>query len=188
MKALPRAERLTRARTFLSLTSTYVLGGGGRDPHAPTPFTWHNGERGADCIGFAMWCLGLDRFQPKEFRYYAGWMNTDSILDDAHTGCAGGHWEVVNRPVPGDLVIYHSLRRAGRMTRMGHVGVITAVPAEWQPRNICSEADWFDQMKRVTVVDCAGALARRLRKRAIGERPATIWAKDGNFVALREAA
>lgn len=173
---------LTRARTFLGLPSTYVLGAGGRDPMTPTPFTWRDGRRGADCIGFALWCRGIDRYQPGKFSYYDGWMNTDSILEDARHKVGGGHWRLLDRPTPGCLVIYPSLYRKGKITRMGHVGVVTAVPAEWRPRSLCTAKEWLAQMKLVEVIDCAGAIWRKLRGRAIARRDASIWAKDGHFV------
>jgi hypothetical protein len=140
--------------------------------------------RGADCVGFALWCLGLDRYQPGVFNHYDGWMNTDSILDDAEHGVGGDHWEFLERPRLGCLVIYPSIRKDGRMKRMGHVGVVVGVPAEWRARSICTAHEWAAQMKLARVIDCAGALARKLRGRAIAQRDASIWAADGRFVDL----
>lgn len=184
MKALSTVARCTRARALLGLPATYVLGGGGREPNAATPFTSHNGKRGADCIGFALWCLGLDRYQPKVFNHYDGWMNTDSILDDAEHGAGGDHWELLERPRPGCLVVYRSKYANGKRVLMGHVAVVVEVPAEWRPRILCTAREWVEQMKLVRVIDCAGALSRRLRGQAIAERDASIWAADGRFVDL----
>lgn len=81
----------------------------------------------ADCAGFVAWCLGYDRFQPKEFPLYGGWINCDSILGEARTS---SRWfEIVPEALPGDLVVFPSIDfdHDGDRDRVGHVGIVTDV-------------------------------------------------------------
>jgi hypothetical protein len=58
---------------------------GDRDPFAPHCADWSYGLRTptADCIGFVLWCSGIDRYQPNYHGSRDGWLNCVSLLDDA---------------------------------------------------------------------------------------------------------
>lgn len=152
--AVARARRMTRVK------STYVLGAGGRSPTASTPFTKRNGVTGSDCVGFTSWCLQHDRFQPETFPYYDGWINTDSLMMDA---VGEQSWyRRIDRPEPGDVVVFPSIYRDGKRVRMGHIGLVVEVPAEL----IDDVYAIPDRMRRhwlslIKVIDCAGARSRR---------------------------
>jgi hypothetical protein len=172
------AEAVERAKRIAALPkSVYVLGAGGRSPEAPTPFTSRDGKLGADCIGFAMWAWGVDRYQPKTFPFYHGWINTDSMLLDA-LGPQTTFEVIQPRNVfAGCAAVYPSLWKNGKMVRMGHIGLVTHVP---YPKIL---DQWY---KDVTVIDCAAALVRRVKGRAVGYRSAVIWNKpDARFVRIK---
>lgn len=171
---LPLNQILARAWDATTKPMRYYLGAGGRDPSKATCATVRDGITGSDCVGFVMWALGIDRYQPSRFGYYGGWMNTDSVIYDAtdvkgrKTGFSRA-WDRLSRPEPGALVIFPSLYKNGKRTRIGHVGLIVEVPAEW-PDNL---SEWSDKERRnllnlVKVIDCNASLARRLKGKAIG--------------------
>lgn len=116
---------------------------GGKDPTAPDPFDrWSNAgstfvNRTADCIGGAAWIGGFDRYQPKRFAHiYSGWINTDSMIQDAR-GPAKCFRALV-APEPGCFVVCAS-GSAGRS--IGHIGTVLEVPAEWDAsQKACWEA------------------------------------------------
>lgn len=106
---------------------------GGKDPTDQDPFDrWSKpGEsfvnRTADCIGGASWIGGFDRYQPVRFAHlYGGWINTDSMLLDAR-GQAKCFRELP-RPEPGCYVVCAS---GSRGHKVGHIGTVVSVPAEW---------------------------------------------------------
>ena len=108
---------------------------GGKDPSAPDPADrWSSDgqtfvNRTCDCIGGQAWCAGFDRYQPTRFVHlYDGWINTDSMILDAQgpRRC----FMPVDRPTPGDMVVCKS---GSRGHRVGHIGGIISVPAEWDP-------------------------------------------------------
>lgn len=101
----------------------YILGAGGRDPDAVTPWTKRNGALGSDCVGFVLWCWGIDRFQPS-FPEYGGWINTDSAMREAERYAQWFERVTLSRALPGDLVVWGSRYEAGRRVRVGHVGLI----------------------------------------------------------------
>lgn len=173
-------DSLARAWFQTTQKAKYILGEGGRNPANLTPFTPNaKGALGSDCIGFVLWCLGIDRYQPKLFTHYDGWMNTDSIMQDAKTGIGGGLWKLLDRPERGCLVIFPSIHKNGKMTRMGHVGIVVEVPAEW-PSDLAS---WNSKARRellklVKVIDCNASMSRRLLGKAIGQTTAAaLWDK-----------
>lgn len=189
--ALPVLRSVNQSVSLALYWSTqkakYILGEGGRNPANLMPMTPDNaGALGSDCVGFVLWCLGIDRYQPKLFTYYDGWMNTDSIIDDAKTRVGGGLWKILPKPEAGCLVIFPSLRDGnGKMTRMGHVAIVTEIPAIW-PDDV---PKWpsktrTELLKLVKVVDCNASLSRRFSGRAIGPNTAAaLWDKpDAVFV------
>lgn len=106
---------------------------GGKDPTAADPFdrwsrpgsTFVNVT--ADCIGGAAWCGGFDRYQPERFAHiYEGWINTDSMLEDAR-GPARCFVELP-RPTPGCFIVCAS-HTPGH--EVGHIGTVVEVPLEW---------------------------------------------------------
>lgn len=182
----PLADILARAWYWTTQKAKYVLGAGGRDPNASSPFTTKDGVVGSDCVGWVLWACGIDRYQPKLFTYYDGWMNTDSIIEDAKRGVGGKLWKLLAKPEVGCLVIFPSIHKNGKMTRMGHVGLVVEVPAEW-PDDFAS---WPDKerkelLKLVKVIDCNASWGRKLKGKAIGQiTAADLWNKpDAVFVA-----
>ncbi len=58
---------------------------GGSDPGADDCCDWSYGERTptADCIGFVLYCSGIDRKQPGYKGTRGEWLNCASLMDDA---------------------------------------------------------------------------------------------------------
>jgi hypothetical protein len=182
-----RARAVDRARAAATKPATYKLGAGGRSPTAPTPHTIRDGVLGSDCVGFTSWCLGHDRYQPKTFSLYDGWINTDSLMADAR---GKREWyEPIARPVPGDVVVYPSTYKDGVRQRIGHIGLVSFVP-DGMPADVYAlpAAERRSWLQRVLVIDCAGAAARR--PYAIKEAPAApTWDKpDAMFARCRRAS
>jgi hypothetical protein len=177
---LTRDHVLERVASLLSKASPLIqyshLPGqnGGFDPRAPDCASrWErNGMTllTSDCVGFYCWVRGVDRYQPVRFPLFGGWQNTDSIIQDAkgRAKC----WRIVDRPYPGCAVVYPGTFLAGVRVKMGHIGAVWSVPAEYAPK----ETEWWREVK---VADCHGP---RLKGRAIGLRDASIWQKRGVFV------
>lgn len=174
---------LSIARAYLiagSKPTRYKLGAGGRNPRAATPFTVRDGVLGCDCIGFVLWCLGIDRYQPELFPLYDGWINTDSCIMDANGGQK--FFERIYRPEVGALVVFPGIvdRKTGKRKRIGHVGIISSVPAEWPSPvewELMSRRERSKLLKLVKVVDCAAASSRRILRRAVKETTAAGWNK-----------
>lgn len=182
------AEAVERAKKIAAGFSKYILGAGGRNPQAEKPFTSKNGAEGSDCIGFVLWCLGLDRLQP-DYPFYEGWINTDSMLMDVDGDQK--YFEEVDFPFPGCVVVYPSIWKDGKMIRMGHIGLVVEAPKTWPTHEQWKHFTPKERlvwMKQVTIIDCAAAATRRLTGRAVGKRTAEIWAKDGRFVAYKNQA
>jgi hypothetical protein len=113
---------------------------GGTDPTAPDPGArWSKPgsafvNRTADCVAGVVWCSGFDRFQPERAAHiWGGRLNCDSMLIEAlnHGRC----FEILDRPNPGCIVVYDSQDYDGdnHRDRVGHTGIVTSVPAEWDP-------------------------------------------------------
>jgi hypothetical protein len=80
---------------------------GGRDPFAPHCEDWSYGLRTptADCIGFVLWCSGIDRYQPTYHGSRGGWLNCISLLDDANRAKAWCRAVLYSAALPGDWLI-----------------------------------------------------------------------------------
>lgn len=100
---------------------------GGDDPSAPHCADWSYGYRTltADCIGFALYCAGLSRYQPGYAGLNGSWLNTDSLVWDAN-----GPMKFV-RPVfsgekvlPGDFFVTTSKYTMGIRREVGHIGIV----------------------------------------------------------------
>jgi hypothetical protein len=186
-------EAIMRALDTVALPrSRYKLGAGGKDPESKTPFTELDGVIGSDCVGFVLWCLGVDRFQEKLFSTFGGWINTDSIMQDA----AGKKefFEFVSQPQPGDLVVFPSIYVNGKRKRIGHVGIVSSVAidvSDWTAALWNRPKDQRGRfLKHVRVIDCAGALTRKLAGKAVQlTTAAASWNKqDARFVRYRRFA
>jgi len=61
---------------------------GGFAPGAAHCASWSYGERTptSDCIGFVLWCSGIDRLQPGYHGTRGEWLNCASLMDDAIDG------------------------------------------------------------------------------------------------------
>jgi hypothetical protein len=179
-QAKPMIDAVARARRIAAKPSTYVLGAGGRDPQASTPFTKRNGVLGSDCVGFTSWCLGHDRFQPETFDLYDGWINTDSLMADARG--ARQWYREVDVPAPGDVVVFPSLHAGGKRIRIGHIALVVEVPGD-MPVGVWTREDRRAWLSRVKVIDCAGAAARRpyavkeTTAAASWDKPDAMWAR-----------
>ena len=175
-------DPVERARRIAAKPSVYVLGAGGRNPKADVPFTKRDGKYGSDCVGFTCWCLGHDRYQPTSFSYYSGWINTDSLMDDAR-GKQSWYIEVAV-PRPGDVVVFPSIYKDGARLRMGHIALVCEVPDD-MPAGVWARHDRKAWLERVKVIDCAAAKSRKLMGRAVAEttaaaswdKPDAIWAR-----------
>lgn len=143
--AIKRAHSMRPA--VLGRKIRYKRGAGGRNPKLPTPETIRDGVLGCDCVGFALWCHGIDRFN-KLFPVYGGWMNTDSLREEALSDKPGEvDWVTrISVPEPGCLVVYGAAGKAP-FRRIGHVGLVYRVPAEW-------DAKVRDCWKDLGVIDC----------------------------------
>lgn len=138
---------------------------GDKDPAAPHCASWSFGLRvpTADCVGFALWAAGIDRYQPGYAGSRGEWLNCDSIIDDAHgarkfffpVSSLGGQ--------PGDLLVSPS--GAGEH---GHIGVLLSSGNGSRQETMAVDCSPFHAVyKDVTT-------ARE--KGAIGFRPQ--WSKD----------
>jgi CHAP domain-containing protein len=164
-----RVVAVARARVRTQIKTRYALGAGGRNPATSSPCTLHNGLLGCDCIGFVCWCLQTDRYRPKDFGEYDGWMNTDSIISNTRS-LFDPLWKVVAIPEPGDVVVYPGRTENGKRVAIGHVGLVTKVPPEhWPDMHVLSSKGRAAFLSRVEVIDCNASLRRRLSGYAIGE-------------------
>jgi len=121
-----REEAVARAKSMIGASIRYRLRdhNGGSDPFSSDPASHWDGGVTCDCSGFVAWCLGYDRYQPKEFP--GGWINTNSMIASSLIG--DGTWFGHPRPtlLPGDLIVYGSRVVDGKR-RVGHVGIITGL-------------------------------------------------------------
>lgn len=118
---------------------------GGQSPYAAHPASWSYGKRTptCDCSGFIAWVLGYDRYQP-----HAGlgvkYLNTDNIILLAKSQ----KWfEILNKPELGCIIVYGKYDKNGK-TYVGHIGLITSLPAEW-------DKDSNDSWKDLLVTHCS---------------------------------
>lgn len=175
--------------------SKYKLGAGGRNPTKETPFTVRDGVLGSDCSGFVRWCWQIDRYQPKWFPLYDGWINCDSLMLAGARGAARLgtlKWDESRDAFhtlpgayaarPGDAVVFPSIWKAGKRLRVGHEGIIVEVPLEAPTREewetIYSNKDRANYLKGIKVIDCNASWRRRVSGYAIGETTAyALWNK-----------
>jgi hypothetical protein len=153
------------------LAIKYLLGAGGRDPHAQDPRTWKGDLYGCDCTGADSYCSGLDRYQPN-FTYYGGWMNTDAIVADA----LGNQevWELLDRPVRGCGLVFCGIDydHDGDRERIGHKAWSSKVDPSFDPKK--------PDYRLVTIWDCAGTNSER--PGAVGD----VFKHDGGYFNGKE--
>lgn len=178
--ARARGERQDEPMVLYSLVSGE---NGGANPLASTPATLVRGRQYCDCVGFASWCRGFDRWQPVHFNhFYGGYINTDSMLMDVLservvTGTGSTRiYRRMFRPVeharPGIFIVYPSMFVAGRKAKgsWGHIGVVVDVAPGWDD----ATPDW----SKLTVAHCHGGQSGRLI-RAVELGNGVIWGHTG---------
>lgn len=147
-------EVCERAYRSVGKGCVYRLGKGGMHPEAEHPWVVDAGEFLCDCSGFAMWCLGLSRFQAPV------WLDTTKIASDA----AGPHTFFVTVPMeqarPSDLIVY-----GDHDGHQGHVGVIV------------QRGDTLPTI----VIHCSSG--NQKHGDAIGASDPTLWLKRNGIVA-----
>ena len=163
-KILARAHRSARVR------GRYVLGKGGRDPLAASPY---DDDGRADCSAFVAHCLGWDRYQPR-LNFYAahgGWISTRSMEADARAH-GPGILEMIPEAdaLPGDVIVYGTkwIRVGARKRkRIGHCGIVSRVAGG----------------KVTHVIHCSGSNDEDYGT-AIAETPlARFWRTKGAIIA-----
>jgi len=96
---------------------------GGKDPFAAHCADRSYGLRTptADCIGFVLWCSGIDRYQPNYHGSRDGWLNCISLLNDADGAKIWCRPVLYSAAQPGDWLITED-----------HIGIIVR-PACYLP-------------------------------------------------------
>lgn len=128
-------EASVRALAMVGTLWPYVLGGGNHK--GPTKVRLANGTMSAlgyDCWGFA-WshCYEEPRtvagFNKGPWATVTDAINCDSAIEEAEH--VGKTFQVVDAPHVGDLLVMPSIRdKNGKRIRIGHVWIVTGVPAE----------------------------------------------------------
>jgi hypothetical protein len=141
---LSRHDALRRAFSHLSLTHVgsdgierpvaYRLDEsgllGGDDPEGPHCADVSYGGRTltSDCIGFALYCAGIARWQPDYKGSRGPWLNTDAVLDDAH-GQKRFFVPIARElALPGDLVVTRSKYALKVRLSPGHIEMLVREP------------------------------------------------------------
>lgn len=170
------AEAIQRAVRFVGAPQPYVLGCGDYRPGShDEPWTVNGKGLGSDCWGYAgAWCYKLPRHRPGfnhgPWATVSDDINTDSAIEDGEH--KQGLFEVVDRPSLGDLLVYPSIRSQDhKRLRIGHVGIVVGLCAEWDPA--------APQYGELQVVQCQAA-----RKPAVMRGPATGWLFRDRFRGL----
>ena len=137
------SDPVARALMMVGRPEPYVLGGGDWRPAQPeAPFTLakRGGAyvRGCDCWGLVAWAYRQPRrrvgYNKGRWATVSDYVNCDSAIEAAEHGAAGSLWCVVEAPRVGDLLVWPSVRGpGGHRVRIGHVGIVAGVPAEWAP-------------------------------------------------------
>lgn len=160
----------------------YVLGTGNYRPDAEDlPWTTNARGYGSDCWGYAgAWAYKLPRHRPGfnkgPWASVTDDINTDSAIEQAEHASTDRLFEVVDRPMLGDLLVYPSIRGPdGKRIRIGHVGIITKLCAEWDPE--------VPQYGELEVVQCQAS-----RKPAVMRGPGVGWLFRDKFKGLRDDA
>lgn len=133
---------------------------GGDNPSAGLPCDEHTG--GLDCSGFNAWVHGFDRYQPGDFKYWDGYLNTDSKIAEAETE---GKWFTIHEtPEVGDMIVGETFRTAYGVRRIGHEGTVVDV-SEWKTRRLAG----------IQVVHCSP------RNYVFTDSKSAIWKTSGSI-------
>lgn len=160
-------EAVARALSMVGRTEPYVLGTGDFRTDSPLPFTTNVRGYGCDCWGLAgAWAYQLKRhragFNKGAWATVSDDINTDSAIEDAEHNQE--LFEVVDVPQLGDLVVFPSIRESGKRVRIGHVGIVVGVPAEWDPA--------APQYDKLDVVQCQASSKPAIKR---GSGQAWMW-------------
>jgi putative peptidoglycan binding protein len=166
---------LHRALACVKAPVTYHLEypNGGDNPEAIMPCDEHTG--GLDCSGFNAWVHGFDRFQPKDFHFWDGYLNTDSKIAEAETD---GLWFTIHEnPEAGDLIVGETFRSKlpPFKRKIGHEGTVVDV-SEWKTKGLAG----------IQVVHCSPRnYAVTKNGSAIAKTNGTIWSIYRKYRFLR---
>jgi hypothetical protein len=108
-------------------------------------------ERECDCSGFAMWCLGLSRYDADT----GLWYDSSRIFHEANAGSAYFTRIEWRAALPGDLLVYPDRTGTDGVRWHGHVAIVTEVTPGRGP---------------YLIVDCSSSNYRRITD-AIREGP-----------------
>ncbi len=161
----------------------YVLGTGDFHPTqtADLPWTTNAYGHGSDCWGYAgAWCLKLPRH--RQGYNHGAWstvsddQNCDSAIEQAEHihETEDRVWQSVDHPALGDLLVFPSIRGPdGKRIRIGHVGIVTGLCAEWSPLD--------PQYGLLEVVQCQAS-----RQPAVMRGPGTAWLMRDTFKGMHD--
>ena len=122
----------------------------------------------SDCWGYVAWCHKQDRHLPgyNKGGSVVDWVNCDSAIEDARGKKQLWDLVTVGGPRPGDIVVYPSIRKLGVRIRIGHVGIIVAVPA-----------DYAGDLSTLTVVQCQSS-----SRPAVQQTNGALWQRRKGLV------
>jgi hypothetical protein len=172
-------KAVERALSMVGRTEPYILGTGDFRKDSPLPFTTNLYGYGCDCWGLAgAWCYELPRHRPGfnhgPWATVSDDINCDSAIEDAEH--KQELWTVADRPMAGDLLVFPSIRDKDRKrVRIGHVGIVVGVSAEWDVK--------APQFGALTVVQCQAS-----KKPAIMKGPGHGWMFRATFRGLTDDA
>ncbi len=159
-----------------------MLGTGDYRPTAEDlPWTTNAKGHGSDCWGYAgAWCYKLPRHRPGfnsgSWASVSDDINTDSAIEQSEHAATDRLFEAVKTPMLGDLLVYPSIRGPdGKRLRIGHVGIIVKLCAEWG-----TETPQYGELE---VVQCQAS-----RKPAVMRGPGVGWLFRDKFKGLRDEA
>jgi hypothetical protein len=183
------AGTVLRAKSMVGKNVTYHLKypNGGTDPEVSTPSDPSTGY--CDCIGFAAWAAGFDRYQPGKFPLYDGYINTDSMVMEATLPklkqkygkiVDGQKWfTVLDRPEDGCFIVAPSFRRRlppfNRV--IGHIGVVVD-SSEWETKGLAG----------LQVVHCSSKNHKakgNVNKSAVWKTDGTLWGRYRKLYFVR---
>lgn len=184
------AEAVQRALRMVNNGGQYVLGTGDYRPTiingklVDVPWTWREGMLGSDCAGFALsWCYKLKRHRqgfasgrlPDFYRDLSDVdddINCNSAIEDALT--TKDLFRVVDRPEPGCLLVYATLKLPGHPRPfIGHVGIVTSIKRV---------AEWDIAMPQYHLLDVAQCKGPNERKPGVVATDGSLWdAHDRNW-------
>jgi len=164
-------EAVQRANSLVDKGGQYVYGTGDYVGDDKPPWTTRGGLTGADCAGFAIsWCYKLRRHRPGYNR--GSWatvsddINCNSILEDAaHAQELFTFVADDDRPRPGDLIAYPTVRHDGR-SFIGHVGIV--IGCDRAPNFRLDKPDW-------SLLDIAQCCGKNERKPAVIMTSGAHW-------------